>query len=149
MRKVTPEDAPLLAQFMKEYFAEARPTVPLENRERFTLDDSYVTGWAERAATCPGIFGFISDDGMILGEIAETWVGPNKIARGGIWYVRPGARGGLCAWRFLKAFDKEARERGAICSRLDLDNPVFRHVIERMYKKLGYREYSKIYVKEY
>jgi GNAT superfamily N-acetyltransferase len=149
LRAVTPEDAPQVAQLMTDYFYEARTHIPLVHRERYTLDDRYVRVWAKRAVTTPQIFGFIDDDGMIFGEIAETWVGPNRIARGGIWYVRPRARGGLLAWRLLKAFDMEAAKRGAFCSRMDLDNPIFFEVIDRMYKKLGYRVYSRIYVKEY
>jgi GNAT superfamily N-acetyltransferase len=142
-------DVSLIAEMMTDYYHEAKAQIPLEKRDCFTLDPGYVKGWAKRVVSNPHIFGFIADDGMIFGEVIETWVGPNKICRGGIWYVRPRARGGLLAWRLLKAFDQEAHKRGAICSRMDLDNPVFACLIDRMYKKLGYKEYSRVYVKEY
>lgn len=149
MRVVKPTDLPQIVKFMKEYFIEAQPQVPLENKDKFVLEEDCVNRWAKRVVSNPNIFGFIDDNGMILGEISTTWVGPNKVANGGIWYVRPMARSSTLGWRLLKAFDDEAYKRGAICARMDLDNPVYHQIIDRMYKKIGFKEYSKIYVKEY
>ena len=150
MRKVTSKDGWRVAEFMAAYYPEAVAQIPLGNRGKFQIDENYVAAWAEKAVNHPNCIAFIDEDnGIILGELAETNIGPNKIARGGIWYVRPEARSGLLAWRLLEAFDKEANERGALCGRMEVDNPVHLGTIERMYKKIGFRPFSKIYVKEY
>ena len=133
---------------MTAYFHEAQPTVPLSNRDKFVLDPDFVLRWAKNVVSSPNIFGFIDDDGMILGEINNTWVGPNKIANGGIWYVRPMARSSTLGWRLLKAFDDKAHQV-ALVARMALDNPSNIPIVDRMYKKIGFKEYSKIYVKEY
>ena len=148
MREIRPSDYPVIAEMMTAYFHEAQPTVPLSNRDKFVLDPDFVLRWAKNVVGNCNIFGFIDDNGMILGEISNTWVGPNKVANGGIWYVRPMARSGTLAWRLLKAFDDKAH-KVALVARMALDNPSNGPIIDRMYKKIGFREYSKIYVKEY
>ena len=148
MREIRPSDYPVIAEMMTAYFYEAQPTVPLSNREKFVLDPDFVLRWAKNVVGNCHIFGFIDDDGLILGEVNNTWVGPNKIANGGIWYVRPMARSSTLGWRLLKAFDDKARQVSLV-GRMSLDNPSYHDVIDRMYKKIGYHEYSKIYVKEY
>lgn len=149
MRKVTPADVPQIVEFLKANFHETQGLIPLGNRNKFVMSDEHITAWAQKAANHPDLIAFIDDDGMILGEFAETVFGPNRIARGGVWYVRPRARGGPLAWRLLKAFDQQAAEKGALAGRMELDNPSYIDVIDRMYKKIGFREFSKIYVKEY
>lgn len=103
----------------------------------------------ESALAHPDLISYISDDGVILGELGHTIFGPERVARGVLWYVRPEARNGILARRLLKAFDEEAKARGAVYSKMDLDNPAQINVIEGLYQLAGYEEFSKSYLKEF
>ena len=53
-------------------------------------------------------------EGVILGEVAETWFGPNVMAQPHILYVKPEHRNGLIARALLRRFEKEALKRKAL-----------------------------------
>jgi hypothetical protein len=149
VRRTRPSDVPLIAEFLKANYHETIGLIPITNREKFVMDPDYVNAFAQKAASHPDLISYIDENGMIMGDLGETTIGPNRIARGGVWYVRPEARGTPLGWRLLKAFDDEGRDRGALCARMELDNPINLSVIDRMYQKRGFRRYSYIYVKEY
>lgn len=144
MRKTTPADVLKITEFIRDYFEEAKPTFPAPLD--FDLEQS--ANFIFMALQHPNVISYIADDGVILGELAHTWFGPNKLARGILWYVRPGARNGILARRLLKAFDGEAKARGARLCLNDLHNPAHLNMIDGFVKKIGYRSYSKCYLKE-
>lgn len=144
MRKATAADAPRLVEFLFAYFIEAQKTMKM----RVSLDLLASRQFFETALAHPDLISYISDDGVILGELGRTIFGPERVARGVIWYVKPEARNGILARRLLKAFDEEAKARGAVYSKMDLDNPAQIDVIDGFYKRVGYREFSKTYLKE-
>jgi hypothetical protein len=49
----------------------------------------------------------------------------------------------------MRAFDKEAEERGAVYSKLALDNAAHFKVIDPLIRLLGYEDYSKTYLKRF
>lgn len=117
-------------------------------RLRVSLDLIATRQFLDRALRHPDLISYISENGVIFGELSHMWLGPERVGRGVLWYVKPEARNGLLARSLLRAFDKEAKERGAVYSKMDLDNPARIGVIDGFVKHLGYREFSKSYVKE-
>ena len=145
MRKTTPEDGPEILEMLTDYFIENQHIMPMNIK----LDIKNCRQFLETALGHGDLISFIADDGVIMGDLAQTWFGPNRVARGALWYVRPRARNGLLARRLLNAFDDEAKERGAIYSKQDLDNPAHLRLIERFVGHCGYREFSKSFLKEF
>ena len=146
MRPTTIEDLPQILEWMVDYYVENQKVMPMP---RVKMDVNYTKTWLLNALRNPGLISFISDDGVIMGAMMETHIGPNKIGRGGIWYVRPEARNGILAMRLLRAFDEEARERGALYAYQDVENPAHLQVLDGLYKLEGYKEFSKVYLKEF
>lgn len=62
--------------------------------------------------------------GVILGEVGETWFGDNKIARPAFLYVKPEERNGLIARALLRRFEKRAAALGALMVVWDFDTGV-------------------------
>ena len=116
---------------------------------KVSFDYEMVLNFMEKSLKNPDLISFIAEEGVIMGEVAHTWWGPNEIANGGIWYVSPEARNGILARALLRAFDEEAASRGAVYSRMSLDNPAHFKIVDGLYHLSGYRDYSKIYVKDY
>lgn len=145
MRKTTAADAPRLVEFMFAYFIEAQKTMKM----KVSMDLLAVRSFFENALAHPDLISYISEDGVILGELGRLWWGAERVARGVLWYVKPEARNGLLARRLLMAFDGEAKARGAVYSKMDLDNPAQGDVIDGLYKLAAYHEFSKSYVKEF
>jgi hypothetical protein len=138
-----PDDLPTILEWFTDYFLENQKKMPMD----VELNIKQVRKFFEHALKQPSLIGFMSEDGVILGEESETWFGPNKVGRGLLWYVRPKARNGILAMRLLKAFDEEAKNRGARFCRMELDNPANLKTIDGLVKKAGYEDYSKIYVR--
>lgn len=143
MRRTTPDDLVTIIEWMVDYFIENQQKMPMNVQ----MNVQQMKKFFEHALVHPDMVSYISDDGVILGEVAETWFGPNKVGRGILWYVRPQARNGILARRLLRAFDNEARERGARFARMELDNPANLKQIDGLVKKVGYEDFSKIYVR--
>ena len=143
MRKTTPDDLCQIIEWMVDYFIENQQKFPM----KVEMNVQQMRRFFEQILGKPEIVSYISDDGVILGDVAETWFGPNKIGRGVLWYVRPQARNGILARRLLRAFDQEAHDRGARFCRMELDNPANLKQIDGLIKKVGYEDYSKIYVR--
>ena len=112
----------------------------------FDLDECW--GFLKAALKHPGLISYIADDGIIMGELSQPWFGKTPVARGIVWYVRPEARNGILARNLMRAFDKEAKERGAHYSRMELDNAAHIDTIDGFFKKMNYRDYSRIYLKD-
>lgn len=144
MRKAGPQDVNRILEMLMAYFIENQKIMPMA----VSFDILKTRAFLTHALNHPDVISYISDDGVILGELGETWFGPNKVARGVLWYVKPEKRGSTLAWRLLKAFDGEARARGAKYAKQDLDNPARIGLVENVYHKMGYRDFSKSYVKE-
>lgn len=54
-----------------------------------------------------------NNEGMILGEVGETWFGKNRMGKPSVLYVKPEHRNGLIARALLRRFENEALRRGA------------------------------------
>ncbi len=145
MRKATSKDVAQITWWFKEYFDEAQQIMGMNVK----LDLRTVRAFFEKTLGQRDLISYIGEDGVIMGELGHTWWGPNTIANGGIWYVTPEARNGIFARALLKAFDEEAAARGAVYSRMALDNPAHVKAVEGLYHLAGYQDYSKIYVKEF
>ena len=91
---------------------------------------------------------YMSDDGVVIGNTMKPWFSETMFANSLVWYVKPEARNGLLARSLIREFDKEAARRGAKYSHLSLDNPINIDIIDPFIKKLGYRDYSKIYMRD-
>lgn len=144
MRAITPQDAPRVVEFLFHYFMEHQKIAPL----KICMDILQMRRFLDAVLVNENVIGFISDDGVILGEVTYTWFGPNLAAKGFLWYVRPESRRGWNAWRFLKAFDAEAKKRGAIYSLQELHNPTHRSAAEALFHRAEYKDYSASYLKE-
>lgn len=145
VRKTVQDDVPKILAFMKAYFEENQGKMPMRVELNLDTCKTFFT----LALKHPNVISYISDDGVILGELSTTWFGPNKVGRGVLWYVKPEARNGILARRLLKAFDDEARKRGATMVFNDLHNAANLEMIDGFVKKCGYRNYSKSYLKEF
>lgn len=143
MRKATPDDLCQIIEWMVDYFIENQQKFPM----KVDMNVQQMRKFFELALASPALISFISDDGIIMGELAETWFGPNKVGRGILWYVRPEARNGILARRLLRAFDSEAYQRGARYCRMELDNPANVKQIAGLVEKAGYEDFSKIFVR--
>lgn len=146
MRETTPADCPALMQMYFDYW--------IENRENYfqrhvVMDLLWAKRYLDAILANPDSIGFIDDDGVCLGIMVDTWFGPNRIAQGIMWYVTPRARGRLLAWRLLKAFDKEARQRGALVTLNALLNSTFEDRVGGILEASGYKKMSLNYVKEH
>lgn len=144
MRKATLADANRIIEFLFAYFMEYHKTKPL----KVGFDIPQTRAFIEQCLKNDNVICYISEEGVILGEVCYTWFGPNLWAKGFLWYVRPESRGRWSAWRLIKAFDKEAKERGASYSLQELHNPTHKTVAEGLFHKANYKDYSASYMKE-
>lgn len=145
MRKTTPQDGADILEMLTDYYIENQKKMPM----KVNFDIPTVRKFLEQALTHPNLISYIADDGIVFGELSETWFGPNKVSRGLVWYVKPKARNGILAKNLLEAFDDEARERGAIYGRMEIDNPANLPTVGRMLKHAGYDQFSNIYLRKY
>lgn len=144
MRRATPADLETIFRFFVRYYLENQEQMPM----KVTMDIDGTRRFFKEALTHKDLISYISDDGVILGELGRLWFAKERVARGVLWYVKPEARNGILARNLLSAFDKEAKERGAVYSKMDLDNPANIRIIEGFCNLMGYREYSKSWAKE-
>lgn len=144
MRRTTIDDALTITKMFFDYWRENEQECSLQRS--FTMEPETVFEAITEFLRVG--FGFIDENGVVLGHLAHTWFGPNPIAEGVLWYVRPKARGGLLAWRLLKAYDKECKERGAILSYNPLHNFATQKMVGGILQKEGYYTFSVNYVKE-
>lgn len=144
MRKATPNDLEKIFRFFVGYYLENQEKMPM----KVTLDVEGTRRFFKDALSHRDLISYISDEGVIMGELGRLWFAKERVARGVLWYVKPEARNGILARSLLQAFDKEAKEREAVYSKMDLDNPANIRIIEGFCKLMGYREYSKSWAKE-
>jgi hypothetical protein len=145
MRKATPADTEKIFRMVVAYFLENQEKRPM----KITLDVDGTRRFLKEVLGHKDLISYLSDDGVILGELGRLWMAHERVSRGILWYVKPEARNGILARNLLRAFDKEAKERSAVYSKMDLDNPANIHIIEPFCKLMGYEEFSKSWVKEF
>jgi len=144
VRKTKSTDGPEIVEMLADYYLENQRKMPMDVKFDVRMTERFI----KEALAHRNCISFISDDGIVLGELSQTWFGPNPVGRGLVWYVRPEARNGILAMKLLNAFDAEATSRGARYSRFELDNPANLPVVDRMLHKADYRDFSKIYLKD-
>lgn len=86
--------------------------------------------------------------GVILGELMQTWFGPNLMGSPAALYVKPEHRNGLLARALLRRFEQETKARGGIAISWDFwagvsDNKM----IDGLMKALKYKFQGSIYYK--
>jgi GNAT superfamily N-acetyltransferase len=106
--------------------------------------------WSEQALN------FVSQDeqgvisGAIMGQIGQTWFGPNTIAQPHILYVKPDYRNGLIARALLRRFEKAALERNALYVLWEFESGVSDHkMLSGLMENLGYDYQGGIYQKQF
>lgn len=111
IRRATVEDIRPIYDMMKSYFSEHT------DRHGYPLawDDERVVIHLGNLLYHEDGLNFISEnnEGVILGEIGDTWFGPNRMAKPHVLYVRPEHRNGLIARALLRTFEHAAQQRGA------------------------------------
>jgi|SRR5262245_580592 len=93
---------------------------------------------------------FISqnNEGVILGEMAETWFGGDKMVLPHVLFVRKEHRNGLIARALLRRFEKEARDKGAVAITWDFWAAITREdTIDGLMTSLGWEYHGAIYRK--
>lgn len=87
-------------------------------------------------------------EGFILGQIGETWFGPNRIAKPAVLYVKPESRNGLIARALLRRFESEARNRGAGSILWEFDSGLSDpKMLSGLMESIGYEFHGPIYRK--
>jgi uncharacterized protein (DUF2235 family) len=145
MRPTTPADAEQIMRLLWQYFQENQAIMPME----IELDLDECWAYIRRALQSEKSIGYISDDGVFLGHLSKPWFSKTCMAGGLLWYVKPEARNGILARNFIRAFDKEAKERGAVYAQMALDNAAHLNVIGPLMNKFGYEDYSKVFLKHF
>ncbi len=144
MRKTTPKDIEQILRFLYAYYHENQKIMPMD--VDFDLEECWT--FLKKALAHPNIISYISDNGVIMGELSQPWFGKTPVARGIAWYVKPENRNGILARSLMRAYDNEARERGARYSKQEFDNAAHLEVIDSFMKLMDYKDYSKIYLKD-
>jgi GNAT superfamily N-acetyltransferase len=89
-------------------------------------------------------------EGMILGELGETWFGPNPLAKPHILYVKPEHRNGLIARALLRRFEKEAVSRKVDFILWEFESGVSNgEVLGGLMENLGYKLQGPVYLKSF
>jgi len=112
IRKATIEDIRPIYDMIEAYFHEAvtKCNYPLTwDREKAVIHLGNLL-WRETGLN----FIVQNGEGMILGEMGETWFGKNLMGKPAVLYVKPEHRNGLIARALLRRFEKEALSRGAL-----------------------------------
>lgn len=91
----------------------------------------------------------LTDHGMLLGEIRESWFGPDKFAVMLVLYVEPSYRNGLLARSLLRRWHQIAENSGALAVLWDdwagmTDSDMLTEYLE----KLGYEVQGHVYRKD-
>lgn len=87
-------------------------------------------------------------EGVILGELGETWFGQNAMAKPHVLYVKPEHRNGLIARALLRRFEKTAKERGAKFVIWEFETGLSEvKFLGRFMEALGYEYQGPIYQK--
>ena len=152
IRTATVEDIRPIYEMMKAYYDEA-----IEKRR-------YPLAWSEEKAVIQlgnwlwnretGL-NFISQsgEGVLLGELSQTWFGGDRMGNPHALFVKREHRNGLIARALLRRFEREAIARGAIAITWDFWAGVSDvKMIDGLMRSLGYvfhgRIYRKIFVGE-
>lgn len=89
-------------------------------------------------------------EGMILGELGDTWFGPNRLAKPAALYVKPECRNGLIARALLRRFEQEAKERNAIAVLWEFEIGLTDgELLGGLMERLGYTYRGPIYSKHF
>jgi hypothetical protein len=89
-----------------------------------------------------------NNEGVILGEIGETWFGKNLMAKPHVLYVKPQHRNGLIARALLRRFEKESLARGAMAILWEFETGVSDSaMLGGLMERIGYEYQGPIYRK--
>ena len=146
IRKATVEDIRPIYDMIEAYFHEAleKRHYPLKwNQEKVVIFLGNLL-WKDSGVS------FISEnnEGMVLGEMQETWFGGDLMGSPSALYVKPEHRNGLIARALFRRFEKEVIARGGIAISWDFWAGVTNvSVIDGMLKALDYKYQGNIYYK--
>ena len=143
MRRATLADSEQILRYLYDYYRENQEKLPINID--FDLEECW--GFLRKALEHPSVISYITDGGVIMGELGHPWFGKTPIAKGVAWYVEPESRNGIMARSLMRAFDNEAQERGARFIQQPIDNGTNIKMIAPLMKRLGYEDYSKIFIK--
>src|SRR5262249_3234742 len=132
-----------ILRYLYDYYHENRDKLPVD----IDFDLEICWDYLKKALEHPNCISYITDGGVIMGEVGRPWFGNTLIAKGLAWYVEPEGRNGIMDRSLMRAFDKEADARGESFIQQTLDNPTNIKVIAPLMKKLGYEDWSKIFLK--
>lgn len=76
--------------------------------------------------------------GFMLGHVTAQWYSPRLDAHESLLFVYPEYRNGFTAVRLIKAFEQEARDRGAFSVSVGASLGITDKMLETLYEKLGY-----------
>ncbi len=94
-----------------------------------------------------GIF-LITDNGFLLGAVAEYWFGPAKYAFELLLYVKPEARGSSEAPTLVKAYAAAAKALGAVDIHVENSTGYESEKVERLFAKLGFTRVGGNFIME-
>jgi hypothetical protein len=152
IRPATVDDIRPIYDMVEAYFQEALT----KRKYRMTWDREsaiiYLGNllWSEKGLN------FISQDqegvirGAIMGQVGQTWFGPNTIAQPRILYVKPEYRNGLVARALLRQFERAAAENNALYVLWEFESGVSNpKMLSGLMKNLGYKYQGSIYQKQF
>ena len=84
--------------------------------------------------------------GLFVGGVAPFFFGPDRYAYDISVYVEPDLRGGLTAYRLVKAFTDWARGKGAVQARYGAATGVDAESTDRFFRGIGFRRAGLLYV---
>lgn len=146
IRKATVEDIRPIYDMIENYFKEnvKKGGYPVTwNQERAVIYLGNLL-WRESGLN------FVSEnlEGVVLGEMGETWFGPNVMAKPALLYVKPEHRNGLIARALLRRFEKEALSRGAFMVLWEFETGLSdSRMLGGLMENLGYEYQGPIYKK--
>jgi GNAT superfamily N-acetyltransferase len=146
IRRATVEDIRAVYDMIEGYYREAAERYPQLkfDREKVVIQ---LGNWLWNTETG---FSFIDDEanGMLLGELMETWWGGDKIGNIRALYVKPEHRNGLLARNLLRTFEQHVEARGAIGATWDnfggISTP---KMLDPFARACGYSVHGSLYLK--
>ena len=146
IRKAELKDVPAVVRLVKEFFEESLSEygLLLESKTIFETLENYAKNYigivAEENGEIVGVVGglvssSIFDKGQLVGQ--ET-----------IWYVDKRFRGGVIGLKLIKAFEEECKIRGAkLIAMVNMGN-LYTDVLDKIYKRRGYKLMERQYIRE-
>lgn len=141
MRPGTVEDVDMILGMMVDYYEENQRIKPYDLDFNPELARQYLTA----ALQLPSYISYVSDNGIISGDMRRTWFGDNYFGQGGDFYVRPPARNGILARNLFNAFRDEVKRRGGKFCMFTMFNDVSQDMFHGWMKKFGCQFQGGVY----